>query len=212
MLIDKGDSFRDVLRKPQALRSLEFLDLSFRQSGLLKGERFTEAMHQRIGLDRFDELRIPLRVVASDYWCCEQVVFSQGELFPAIRASMSLPGIFVPVEYDGRILIDGGGVNPVPHDILDDCDVVIAIDVMGVPDCGQTRIPGLFSSVIGMFNIMQQTIIEQRLIASPPNLYLKPDLPGVDILDFHRSEAIYAMAEPARHELESWLTKLLDSW
>lgn len=212
MLIEKGDGLRELFQKPQALRTIEFLDLSFKHSGLLKGKRFTDTLKEKTGVERFEDLEIPLRVVASDFWKSTQVVLSEGTLFPAIRASMCLPGIFVPVEIDGHILIDGGGVNPVPHDILDDCDVVIAIDVMGFPAKERPKEPGLFSSVIGMFDVMQNTIIEQRLDANPPNLYLKPDIRGVDILDFHRSQEVYEMAEPAARKLQRWLEKLMENW
>ena len=212
MLIDKGDRLIDLFQKPQALRSFEFFDLSFKSTGLLKGRRFTEKMQERMEVTYFEDLKIPLRIVAADYWKSKQVVLRQGELFPAIRASMSLPGIFTPVELNGKILVDGGGVNPVPHDILTDCDVVIAIDVMGFPEVERPKEPGLFSSIIGMFNVMQNTIVVQRLKAHPPNLYIKPNIQGVELLDFHRSEDVYEMAEPAVRELERWLMELIETW
>ncbi len=212
MLIDKGDRLIDLFQKPQALRSFEFFDLSFKSTGLLKGRRFTEKMQERMEVTYFEDLKIPLRIVAADYWKSKQVVLRQGELFPAIRASMSLPGIFTPVELNGKILVDGGGVNPVPHDILTDCDVVIAIDVMGFPEVERPKEPGLFSSIIGMFNVMQNTIVVQRLKAHPPNLYIKPNIQGIELLDFHRSEDVYEMAEPAVRELERWLMELIETW
>jgi len=212
LLIEKGDTLRDIFNKPMAMRSFEFLDLSFQHTGLFKGRRFTQKMQERMGISTFEELKTHLRIVAADYWNCSQVIFSSGELFPAIRASMSLPGIFVPVEYQNRILMDGGGVNPVPFDILRDCDVVIAIDVMGFPDEERPKLPGLFSSVIGMFNVMQNTIVSQRLKSNPPNLYLKPNIQGIDLLDFHRSKEVYEMAEPAASELKRWLIDLMEVW
>lgn len=212
LLVDKGDTLKDLFDKPRALRAFEFLDLSFKHTGLLKGKRFTDTLKERMGVEEFADLEIPLRLVAADYWKSTQVVLKEGPLFPAIRASMCLPGIFVPVEMDGRILIDGGGVNPVPHDVLDDCDVVIAIDVMGFPSNERPRVPGLFSSVVGMFDVMQNTIIEQRLEANPPNLYLKPNIRGIDILDFHRSQEVYEMAGPAARKLQRWLEELMQNW
>jgi NTE family protein len=212
MLIDKGDSIRDLFNKPKALKSIEFLDFSFNQFGLLKGRRFTAKMQERMDVADFEDLNIKLRVVAADYWKSKQIVLKSGELFPAIRASMSLPGVFVPAELEGKILVDGGGVNPVPHDVLTDCDVVIAIDVMGFPAIEQPKVPGMFSSMIEMYNIMQNSIIKQRLKACPPNLYIKPNIQGIDIFDFHRSEEVYEMADPAARELEKFLTKLMEVW
>jgi len=213
MLIDRGSSIQDLFKKRNVLKSsLEVLDLSFKPSGLLKGRRFTEKMRERMEVEYFEDLKIKLRVVASDYWTSKQVVLKSGELFPAIRASISLPGVFVPAEVDDEILVDGGGVNPVPHDVLRDCDVVIAVDVMGFPDEERPKVPGMFSSMIGMYNIMQNTIVKQRLKAHQPNLYLKPNIQGIDIFDFNRSEEVYEMAEPAAKELQKWLSKLIDTW
>jgi NTE family protein len=211
LLTSKGDSIRDFFQIRHTLKTMEFFDLSFHQSGLLKGTRFLEVLGEALEIKTFEKLKIPLRVVASDYWQHEQVVFKSGKLLPAIRASMGLPGIFTPLEVGGRILIDGGGVNPVPHDILDDCDIVIAVDVMGFPSVIKPKVPNLFRSIIGMFDVMQYTIIEERLKASPPNLYLKPDLKGFDLLDFHESEAIYEQSESAVQELQNWLMELLES-
>lgn len=213
MLIDRGTSIQELFKRRNVLKSsLEVLDLSFKPSGLLKGRRFTEKMRERMEVEYFEDLKIKLRVVASDYWTSKQVVLKSGELFPAIRASISLPGVFVPAEVDDEILVDGGGVNPVPHDVLRDCDVVIAVDVMGFPDEERPKVPGMFSSMIGMYNIMQNTIVKQRLKAHQPNLYLKPNIQGVDIFDFNRSEEVYEMAEPAAKELQKWLSKLIDTW
>ena len=213
MLIDRGATIQDLFQKRNVLKSsLEVLDLSFKPSGLLKGRRFTQKMQERIQVEYFEDLKIKLRVVASDYWTCKQVVLNSGELFPAIRASISLPGVFVPAEVDNKILVDGGGVNPVPFDVLKDCDVVIAVDVMGFPDHERPKVPGMFSSMMGMYNIMQNTIVKQRLKASPPNLYLKPDIRGIDIFDFNRSEEVYEMAEPVAKELQRWLSDLMDTW
>ena len=211
LIIKEGTSVRGFFQKRHALKQFEFFDLSFQQSGLLKGKRFIEVLEEELGVTTFEELSIPLRIVASDYWKSRQVVFKSGPLLPAIRASMGIPGVFTPIEVGRRLLVDGGGVNPVPHDILTDCDVVIAIDVLGFPAVSKPKAPGLFQSVIGMFDIMQNTIIDQRLKANPPNLYLKPDLKGFDAFDFHKADAIYEQTESAVQELQRWLTEFLEA-
>ena len=68
--------------------------------------------------ENFEELAIPFAVVATDFWECRSVVLDSGPLKPAVQASMALPGLFTPVELDGRVLIDGGTMNPVPYDLL----------------------------------------------------------------------------------------------
>ena len=80
---------------------------------------------------RFDDLPIPFRAIATDIVNGERVVFSEGDLAMAVRASMAVPAVFAPAEIDGRILVDGGIVDNVPIDVVREmgADVVIAVDV-----------------------------------------------------------------------------------
>jgi len=209
MVISKGDSFREALGKRDALRWFEFLDVEFRRGGLFKGDRFIQFLYGQMGKGTFEELATPLRVVATDFWTSEQVVLESGDLLSAVKASMGLPGVFTPVRRDGRVLIDGGGVNPVPHELLDDCDVKIAIDVMGQmqPD-RPGQIPNLVRAVLGTFDIMQNSIVAAKLQLHPPDIYIRPTVVGVDILEFYKAEEVYAQAAGERDRLVAELERL----
>ena len=210
MVITKGDSFKSALKKRDVLRWIEFLDPQFGRGGLFKGDKFIEFLYESMGADTFEDLEIPLKVVASDFWASEQVVLESGPLLPAVKASMGLPGVFTPVQLEGRVLIDGGGVNPVPYDLLDDCDVVVAIDVMGNMERESGKdLPNLFRAVLGTFDIMQNSIVAEKLKHSPPDIYIRPNIHGVDILEFHKADEVYELAEPARRELREALEQAL---
>lgn len=209
MVISKGDSLRDILKKKDALRWFTFLDVDFRGHGLFRGDKILDFLYEAMGVFDFIDLKVPLSVVATDFWTSEQVVLESGELLPAVKASMGLPGVFTPVTLDERVLIDGGGVNPVPHDLLDDCDLVVAIDVMGQMGEEPQKTPNLVRAVLGMFDIMQNTIITEKRKSTPPDIYIKPDIHGVDILDFYKAEEVYQQAEPARQDLKTALERLL---
>lgn len=107
-------------------------------TGVLAGQRILMLFERMTlpvsGIDDFDRLPIPYRAVATDINTAAPVVIDHGSLALAMRASMSLPGIFNPVEIEGRVLVDGGLVNQVPVDVVRDmgADVVIAVDV-GTP-------------------------------------------------------------------------------
>ncbi|NIP92240.1 MAG: patatin-like phospholipase family protein, partial [Akkermansiaceae bacterium] len=210
MIISKGDSFRAALKKRDVLRWIEFLDVDFGRGGLLRGDKFIEFLYEGMGTDTFEELEIPLRVVATDFWASEQVVLESGNLLEAIKASMGLPGVFTPVRRRGKVLTDGGGVNPVPHDLLADCDVTVAIDVMGSMTPGRHKTPHLVQAVLGTFDIMQNSIIAAKLRNDPPDIYIKPDIRGIDLLDFHKAHEVYEQAEPARKELRRALEKVVE--
>jgi NTE family protein len=208
LLVDR-ESWRDVFNKKELLKWFELMDINFRGKGLLKGDNFVNYLADSIGVKTFEELSIPLKVVTSDFWAAHQYVIESGDLMPAVKASMGLPGIFTPVEIDGKILVDGGGVNPVPHDLLTDCDFVIAIDVMGENPLHHTKVPNSFRAIMGMFDIMQKSIIRAKLETSPPDIYIKVDISDVDILDFYKTKKVYEQAEPARQQLKERLQTLL---
>ncbi len=209
MVISKGDSFKAALKKKDVLRWLQFMDLEFKGHAIFKGDRFIEFLFNAMDVATFEALDIPLRIVATDFWASRQVVLEKGELLPAVKASMGLPGVFTPVMINNRVLIDGGGVNPVPHDLLLDCDVVVAIDVMGTPQDEATKMPGLFRAVLTTFDIMQNSIIEEKRLKHPPDIYVKPKIQSVDILDFYRANEVYAQAAPAQDRLREQLKELL---
>lgn len=108
MIISKGDSFKAALRKKDVLKWLKFMDLEFKGHAIFKGDRFIEFLFNAMDVDSFEALDIPLRIVATDFWTSQQVVLDSGELLPAVKASMGLPGVFTPVTLNQRVLIDGG--------------------------------------------------------------------------------------------------------
>lgn len=84
------------------------------RSGLVKGEKMEKFLDKICGQQRIENLPIKFRAVCSDVVKGEKFVFSEGKLATAIRASCAIPAIFSPIKYEGKILIDGGAVNPIP--------------------------------------------------------------------------------------------------
>lgn len=204
-VISKGDPLRKVLRNLRKVAG--FMDLDLLGPGILKGSSLMEYLYEEMRTDSFSDLEIPLRVVATDFWNSREVVISSGSLKEAVKASMGLPAVFTPVEKDGTILIDGGGVNPVPWSALDGCDVTVAVDVLGESAGSGGEEPGAFKSLMDMFDIMQRSIVSARMKAGEPDIYIRPDIIGVGILEFHRAEEIYRSAGPSRDELRRRLNE-----
>ncbi|HSG63524.1 MAG TPA: patatin-like phospholipase family protein, partial [Gammaproteobacteria bacterium] len=139
-----------------------------------------------------------------------EVVLDSGPLEEALAASFAIPGIFKPVERNGRVLVDGGMVNPVPYDLLqDDCDIVIAIDVITPRKRKGETSPSFTDTIFNTFQIAEKTIVRQKLKSRPPTIYIEPHIEDVLALEFHKAKKIYAQAEPARKELEAALTRAL---
>ena len=150
-------------------------------------------------------------MVAADFWKREPVILNSGPLLPAIQASMALPGLFTPVHLGGQVLVDGGTVDPVPWDLLPaDCDITVAIDVMGTisPKEGGS-FPSFFDAIFNSVHIMQRAIIEEKLERRRPDIYIRPELRNIRILEFFRADAIYRQAQAAKQELKKRLARLL---
>lgn len=108
-----------------------FMDFGMPRSGLVEGKRVNELLEEIMPNATFENLDIPLRCVATDLRTGEEVVFSKGRLQPAIRASISIPGVFSPARDGERLLVDGGLVNPIPVNHVRDMGAkrVVAVDV-----------------------------------------------------------------------------------
>ena len=109
-----------------------FWEVSLSRSGLTDGRRLLEETGKLLGLREFRELDLPFRAVATDLSNGDEVVLSSGNLLPAIRASISIPGLFSPIRIGRRYLVDGGLVNPVPVSVVRamGAQMVMAVDVV----------------------------------------------------------------------------------
>jgi len=179
------------------------------RGGILKADKFYNRMFGEIVKKTFEELEIPLIVIATDYWTAEEVVFKRGELLPAIKASAAIPVVFPPVSIGGRILVDGGVVNVVPYEhVMPLCDVTIAVDVSGTPAAHKHKVPTLVESALGTVRIMQTASLAAKMKCSQPDIFVHPDIHDVKLLDFNKVEDIFQQAEPAMEELRAKLAKL----
>ena len=172
----------------------------------IKGRKIEEWIREKLPIKRFEDLPIPLRVVATDYWKGEQHVFSSGDIAQAIRASISIPGVFQPYEFEGHVFIDGGVVNPVPFNLLEGlADFVVAIDVSGEAEPGESKVPGPIETLLGAYSIMGKAIMEHRAGDARIALYNKPALRGFKTGDFFKADEILLSvrdeAEAFRREL-----------
>ena len=198
-VFQKDDSLKNILDDIHRLGKL--MDLNFMGSGIFHGDAITDYLCRALPVKTFDELNIPLIMTATDFWTSEKITISQGELASAMKASMGLPGIFKPVKRDGMILIDGGGVDPVPYDLLKNCTVTVAIDVLGRSEPKEENAPSSVRAVLEMFNIMQRSIVRTTMERNRPDIYIRPDIPNVGLMEFHRAKEIFEMGERAVPEL-----------
>ena len=199
-------SFRDKLRDTLFPLPIEigFRDGEFRGfQGALSGgnlELFLHSLTTRAdGIRDFDRLPIPFRAVSTDMVTGKPYVFDQGPLYEAMRASMSIPGLFSPAELRGHILGDGGLVNNLPVDVVRamGADLVIAVNI-GTPLMTREQL----SSVVGLTGQMINILTEQNVRAqlgslTPADVLISPDLGALSAIDFSSGKEFISRGEAA---------------
>ena len=200
----KDIGFRDLYKIV-----LDFSVLS--QSAIFTGKGVEDFLSREIPVCTFEDTEIPLKVVATNFWDRRPVVFESGNLITAIRASMAMPAIFEPVIFNDTVLIDGGAVNPLPYDLIrEECDLTIAIDVSGEKTYAPGNpVPNMVESILSTFQIMQASIVAAKKALSPPDIYVKPALTNIRVLDFYRYKEILAGVQDEVQEFKETLRKLL---
>ena len=206
----ENESLRHIVTRKHLFKWLDFIAPQFRGRGLLRVENLLTYLFESVHATQFSELEIPLKVVASNFWSRQQVVLDHGPLIPAIRASMSLPGLFEPVKFRNQVLIDGGAVNPVPFDLLPkDCDLTIAVDVIGDRTVSE-KIPSLSEAVFNTYQIMQKSIIREKLKTMTPDIYIEPNIVDVRVLAFYKAAEIFKQAAPIKRKLKQKINQQLN--
>jgi NTE family protein len=162
--------------------------------GVVSGQKiklfFNQLVRSDAGERLIEQLALPVSIIATDIGTGGRVVFRDGSLTLAMRASMSVPGLMAPLDYDGRKLVDGGLVDNVPiQEVRDLCgaDTVIAVNV-GSPLLAASEISGLLTVSTQMVSILtEQNVTRSLSLLKEGDIYIKPDLTGLTAAQFERS-------------------------
>lgn len=209
------DLARESLAATQKRHMVRLVDPGLPNGGLIRGERVLAFFKQEFGEKSFSELHLPLAVVAVDLNSHQEVVLREGPVALALRATTSLPGLFMPVQMNGWRLVDGGVLNNLPVDVVIGmgAEVVIAVDVgltntggigqwignhRWVPD-GVTNTLEALDDTLYALRIAQQ---EQKLHQFPPDMLICPELPtNINaVVGYNRVTELVAAGERAAEE------------
>ena len=230
-LAGKLDELEDFARSLTMRRIVALLDFAIGGSGLLGGMRLSKRMREHLQDIDIEDLDRPFTAVATEIATGHEIWIHSGSLTTAIHASYALPGIFEPVVCNGRTLVDGALVNPVPVSVCraQEERLVVAVnlhyDLYGrsavvkhaasatqlAAEPARTRKERSQSARIGMtnvmveaYNIIQDRISRARLAGDPPDMLLMPRLSDIGLSEFHRA------AEAIDRGYEETLSKIED--
>jgi NTE family protein len=209
------------LRKLTRLLDPKF---TFIRVGLLHGSRVENFLKPLIGDIDFERCKIPFSAIATEIKTGTEVVLNEGSLLKAVRASISIPVVFVPVNYNGVYLVDGGITNPVPANIARSMGATftIAVNVLNDPQrlrrLGLTgskksnKAPSLMNSLIQSMYIMEYEIIRASILKA--DILIEPDVSGIEPYEFHRGsdaiEAGYTAAQAVVPEIKKLLSDMIE--
>lgn len=139
------DKFREWVVNLDKLKVFNLIDFTLSSQGFVRGERVFEKMRKLKIIPEIDIENLPLKyiAVAADIINNKEIVFDKGNLYKAIRASISIPNVFTPIEYDGGILVDGGVLNPMPINrvLRSNNDLLIAVDLNSLVSYQKPNLP-----------------------------------------------------------------------
>ena len=203
-----GCTIEEMTVAARNLRWSRFARWTFPRLGFATNERMDSLLSEILHCRTFEQLKLPLAVVAGDIRTGEAVIFREGDLMMPVRASCSFPGLFVPIEYNGRLLVDGVVVGSVPVTALRGMDVVVAVNVQ---NNGFLERPSSLFEVVGeSFHIAQN--LNQSTWRDHCDLLIEPKLEDFRWDDFDRADELIAAGEMAARRALPALRNLLREW
>lgn len=189
--------------------SLLDIDIWNCRFGLCQGRSMRKVLDDNLEADYFDQLKIPLVIVASDLHTGELVPIGCGELVKAVEASCAIPLVFCPVDYQGRILVDGGTINPVPVIVAKDlgADVVIAVDLCELlPSTFPTNLFGVATRSAEIAFLWQNEVCTRNA-----DIVIRPKMCGIGTFNDKAKEYLYCAGKEAAQEALPHIKEVLFS-
>jgi NTE family protein len=178
--------------------------------GPIKGERLEAFVNKKVPVVNIEGLKIPFAAVATDLNRGTRVVLDRGPLAPAIRASCAIPGVFQPVEYQGRLLVDGGTVDNLPVAVAREkgADIVIAVDIS--QNVTNYNITNLVDVTLQAMHIMfNENVSQQRRDA---DILISPAVGNVAMMDFTQKKRLMQSGMEAGQQAATAIHRVLDEW
>lgn len=196
-----------ILKLAEEVDFWEWIDISIPKNGLILGKKIEHLMKKYTDGRTFKDLNKPFTIVATDLESGRRVVFQEGYLYKAIRASIAIPGIFVPAEGEEGTLADGGLVDPVPVDLVKSMGADVVVGVNLASGINEKEIKSIYDVIIRSIDIMQNEIIRLRGIDA--DILITPDLRGINPVTFNQARECYEIGRAAAREKVDQILRIM---
>nr|WP_092067504.1 patatin-like phospholipase family protein [Dendrosporobacter quercicolus]NSL46625.1 patatin-like phospholipase family protein [Dendrosporobacter quercicolus DSM 1736]SDL57838.1 NTE family protein [Dendrosporobacter quercicolus] len=202
-----GHSPETILKLAKHLKRRHWLDFVVPKMGLFSGDKVLETTRLLTQQKTFSDLNIPLAIVATEINQGQEVVFNQGDLAKAVRASVSVPGVFVPYQWDDMLLVDGAVVNPTPIDVVRNmgADIVIAVDLAHAGTV--FKLTNMFDVIIQSIDIMERQLFKHR--QHHCSVLIRPEISHIPPSAFEAVEECAELGEKAAAAAVAEIKQLL---
>ncbi len=211
------EPYAEWVRKLEKRDIFNLLDLAFGWTGLFKGDRLMGVLKELVGDHVIEDLPIGFTAVATDLREQREIWLNRGPLFDAIRASIAIPMVFTPHVYLGRVLVDGGLLNPIPiaPALNQAADMIIAVNLNAHSRSSRSRaaqlaqldagdevqppsdegpnLPGLIDLMTGSLDLMQNSIARMKLASYTPDIVIDVPRDACLFYEFYRAEELIAL-------------------
>lgn len=200
--VGKLDYLEDMARNVSFRNMLRFMDPHFKRGAVMGARNIEKELETEFGHLDFRDLPFPIAAIAADLRTGDTIVMKAGKLVPAIRASMSLPGIFKPVQHEGRLLVDGGAALPVPvspaRALAPDAlclsvnlqDDFINRSIAAGIAANNGKEPNSLAIVKASVGLSLRNLGRYSLALDPPDFAMSPPVGHIDIQNFTRAEEL----------------------
>lgn len=205
-----GTDIEKLYKISMAFKRKYFLDFTVPKMGFVSGKRVKEFIHLFVKGKNIEDFPIPLAIVATDINSGEKVVFTTGSAADAVRASISIPGIFVPEKKDGRLLVDGGVIDRVPVSVarLMGADLIIACDVSKVKQ--EVDIQSIYDVIMQSLDILQMEIVKIKEIDA--DVMIRPHVEKYSSRAFTNIEEIITIGEEQTRKKLPEIRQAIEKW
>lgn len=198
-----------ILKLAKNLKKRHWLDFVIPQMGIVAGERALATIRLLTKQKTFADLKTPLAIVATELSSGQEVVFTEGDVAKAVRASISVPGVFIPFAIDDVLFIDGAVINPTPIDTARNmgADIVIAVDLAHAGTV--CNISNMFDVIIQSIDIMERELCRQR--QPHCDILIQPDVGNLSPSSFDTMDECALAGELAAEAVIPEIKKFLSS-